>query len=1006
MAARLPTPRWPNPEAPAPTPPTPEDTGSTADPPKLSTHRVSLAGEDEIVPIIYGEVEIAAKVPIVTVLGKHLVIVAVWGMGPISGVQKLLLNDADATIGTDPEAPQVLVTHYTGTTAQGVDPTLAAAIPGFNNNLVYVAPNGAAVGVAYSVLRIPEGVVSGYPRITAKIRGRLVGTPRAYSDNPAHILADLITDPIIGAGRTVDQASLTALAADCDTLVSGKKRRRLGIVLDSSQEIDRWLEVLRTYASCTMAMEGNTIRLVPLWTSSQTPAAVTKNDVISGTFTLGYRETGRPPTVVEVSYTDPTAAITATNRVKYIPPEVSAGTQYWREISISMPGIPTADQAYREAVERYRSLWLAPLTARWSAFDEGVRFAVGDLVSITHPIGITNRVFRITEINTIGPGRWSISAAEYSAAIRSNDVAPAGQAPIIMLPPPGGGGPGGDPENDPGKVALKPITNLTLSEVYGNSNANPPESAVRARWDKPASTLVARYDLEWLVGSATAWQQATVGVEEWTSPWIQLPTAPDPVTKQVQVRVRPVLKDGTAGVWTLGSINLFGRTSVGDKVTSLSTSGNGNCFDPQALPFAIRVMWAYPLGANDIKSVRIYYNTANVSSTATLYGEYANPTRSCIVTGLATGQQFYFWARMVNQAGIEGPLFLTNGVLGAASCSAATVIDYISGQIDKTDLAQTLRSEIDGKLDSNSPALVDINTKVNGLSAQYTVKIQSGTHVAGFGLAVTPPDETGVRSNFIVMADRFAVGHPTTAPTATYPFIIQNGVVYIAKATIGDAWIETAKIANLAVLNGKIGNNAATEMGVTSTSGNSATGSSTGSSGSDGWSATPRVGTNWFKVGSPISVDLSTSYGFTIVGQCTVEIELTHLLVGTNVGLDIAPTWVERNVTSLRIGMAMGNLIGSSYTLWGNNESDSATMFARTDNGALPTPTVTARYRGTATVIHSSSYAIGSQGLANLSMLIRLPRLQDVMGNIGSSYSCSARATLAYTSASIFVGKK
>ena len=96
-------------------------------------------------------------------------------------------------------------------------------------------------------------------------------------------------------------------------------------------------------------------------------------------------------------------------------------------------------------------------------------------------------------------------------------------------------------------------------------------------------------------------------------------------------------------------------------------------------------------------------------------------------------------------------------------------------------------------------------TSVNGLSGQYSVKIDSNGHVAGFGLSSTTTT-AGPTSAFIVRADKFAVINPastadglgTTTPTAAnIPFFISGGTTYIKAAAILDASITNAKIGAL-----------------------------------------------------------------------------------------------------------------------------------------------------------------------------------------------------------------
>jgi hypothetical protein len=123
-----------------------------------------------------------------------------------------------------------------------------------------------------------------------------------------------------------------------------------------------------------------------------------------------------------------------------------------------------------------------------------------------------------------------------------------------------------------------------------------------------------------------------------------------------------------------------------------------------------------------------------------------------------------------------------------------------------------LATTIDSKLDANSPALIEMSQRIDGMYGEWTVKIQSNGHIAGIGLMADADGDGGVRSAFLVRADRFAVGHPDAGAGPQYPFVVEGGVVYIAKTAIGTAWIQEANIENLSVKNAKIGWNAVSEV--------------------------------------------------------------------------------------------------------------------------------------------------------------------------------------------------
>ena len=104
-------------------------------------------------------------------------------------------------------------------------------------------------------------------------------------------------------------------------------------------------------------------------------------------------------------------------------------------------------------------------------------------------------------------------------------------------------------------------------------------------------------------------------------------------------------------------------------------------------------------------------------------------------------------------------------------------------------------------------ALETSASNVNGLRGQYSVKIDTNGHVAGFGLSSTTTGATPT-SAFIVRADKFAIIDPsstgsglgTTSPSSSIvPFVIDSGNTFIASAMIKDASIVSAKISSLAV---------------------------------------------------------------------------------------------------------------------------------------------------------------------------------------------------------------
>ena len=92
-----------------------------------------------------------------------------------------------------------------------------------------------------------------------------------------------------------------------------------------------------------------------------------------------------------------------------------------------------------------------------------------------------------------------------------------------------------------------------------------------------------------------------------------------------------------------------------------------------------------------------------------------------------------------------------------------------------TDLAESnlnkaLREKI-AMIDGNTAAVQAHARSINGLEAQYTVKVDVNGKVAGYGLATTPKNGTP-ESKFIVNADHFGVG--STGKADIFPFTVDT----------------------------------------------------------------------------------------------------------------------------------------------------------------------------------------------------------------------------------------
>lgn len=358
----------------------------------------TIGGTNTVIPLVYGTAYVGGRIAAIKVdSGGHLVALVVWCLGEVDSVVETRINDEATT-------DAVTVTSYTGTTSQTADATMVATFSGYSD---------ALAGVCYSVFKLSPLRTTGFPRFTAKINGMKVratsGGARAYSDNPAYALADLIESTTYGLGRSVDWATVATLASACDALVGGEKKRIINLVLDQSLPGAAWLQTLRDYAGCFVIPEGASYRLVPDTTGSSVKSFTAAN-IVAGSVRLQKRGTLASPTMIEVAYTD--TSVVPWREATYTTPVVTP-----RRLSrISKPGITRYSEAKRYATERLNESVLNDLTINFTAFDEALELQAGDLMDVTHPLGLTAKVFRVASIAPAGPGRWSIVGSEYDAA--------------------------------------------------------------------------------------------------------------------------------------------------------------------------------------------------------------------------------------------------------------------------------------------------------------------------------------------------------------------------------------------------------------------------------------------------------------------------------------------------------------------------------------------------------------------------------------------------------------
>lgn len=421
-----------------------------------SRRYAAVSAEGTVIPIIYGTDNIGPIISLVHMKDGFLYLRCVWCVGEIDAVESITID------GKAPTAAHTL-THYVGSVSQGVDPTLAAVIPGYADTCV-VNVDGTAVGIAYSVIKVARGSFNqegeqefsgtGFPRIIARIRGKKVYDPRVdafqYSSNPACVLADLLTDRVQGLGLQVDWSSVEVNADYCDTVLGDSVRYECNLTLASTQQVQSWVETVRSYARCFIVPRDNKCRFV-VNTVSAVVGSITDSDMVRGTFNIEKRSLLNQPNVLKVFYTSTVSDPPTEDFVEIVKDKVLTGEEFRRQSTIQMPGFRNKAQAMRFAVERMNEASLIDLTGSFNTFDTQWKFEIGDVIELSHPVGLLNKKVRITAIDPVERGILRIAFTEHDRNVYSDVV-------VDEPPPPDSGG--DSPSVPP------PITGLAITEEF------------------------------------------------------------------------------------------------------------------------------------------------------------------------------------------------------------------------------------------------------------------------------------------------------------------------------------------------------------------------------------------------------------------------------------------------------------------------------------------------------------------------------------------------------------
>ncbi|MFD1556042.1 host specificity protein J [Paraburkholderia silviterrae] len=621
---------------------------------------------------------------------------------------------------------------------------------------------------------------------------------QAWTNNPAWVFFDLVLNDRYGAGKfvdasTIDKWQLYEIGQYCDIMVPDGKggqepRFTCNCVIQSQADAFKVLQdIAGIFRGQAYWGAGSVIATADM--PSDPVHVYTQANVVGGQFSYVGSERKTRYTVAQVSWNDP--ANQYKQAVEYVPDDdglarygvikaqiTAFGTtsqaqahrlglwtlltsryetntvsfQVGLDGTLCMPGevIAVADvnKAGRRIGGRIRSM-----SARAVVLDKAPTAAAGDTLTVIMPdgvaqartvqsvsgdtftmtaafdsdavpgavwmlesTGLVSQLFRVTgveEVDDNGQITYTITAAQHEpgkyAAI--DNGAQIQQRPITVIPP----------------SAQTPPSNVRVS-TYSFTDQGIAKTNMVIAWD--AADKAVNYIPEWRKDSG-----------EWV---------PANQTGGLQVEVAGIYQgkylarvraQNAMGVTSIPAYSaetqLTGKTSPPPAVTSLTTTTQ---------VFAIQLDWTFPAdgSANDTAYTDVWYSKTSDRSTATRLSMYPYPQARASLMGLAAGQSFFFWARLVDTSGNVGPWYPTGaGVNGQSSSDATQILSYLTGQITKSQLGQEVLTPINAipglqqNVTDNAAAITAeqqsrisgdsaLSTRIDKVSAQVLVPDMAG----------------------------------------------------------------------------------------------------------------------------------------------------------------------------------------------------------------------------------------------------------------------------------------
>ena len=603
----------------------------------------------------------------------------------------------------------------------------------------------------------------------------------AWTNNPAWIFYDVVTNDRFGLGNHIPQAwvdswNLYQIAQYCDEMVSDgfggmEPRFTCNVYMQTRTDAFRVLQDLASvFRGISYYAVGQMVASADM--PKQVAVGYTNADVVDGKFDYEGSARKTRHTVALVSWSDQTDfGRQKVERVEYRPGLIRYGIQ---EAEVTAIGCTSRGQAQRIGNHILISENLETETVSFKVGLSGVLVSPGDIFNVSNANRagrrMGGRISAYTDDSVtvdqvpedIGPGDaikmmlstgrierrtiqsvvdrkvtvtvdWSSPPANQGVFIFEKTTLVAETFRCIAVV-----------DNEDGTFGITGLSYRADKFAYiddGTRLEAPPISIIPPSTQSPPSnvTLSSSYVIDQAnarTDLTISWDAPPNAIEyhvEWRRDdldWVKIPNVTNTsvdvrgiYSGRYLARVRAINAVGALSIPATSALTqIVGKTTPPPALTSLTTS---------SLVFAIGLQWGFPQGATDTERTEIWYSTGPDFASAIKLGDFSYPQDRHQINGLAAGARFYFWGRLVDRSGNIGPWLPSTdqaGVMGESSIDQTEYDEYFSGRITESALGQDLLSKIDS-IEGIVPLIWSADaTYEEGQTVVYSGRIYSWTN--------------------------------------------------------------------------------------------------------------------------------------------------------------------------------------------------------------------------------------------------------------------------------------